>query len=327
MLEESSKNLLVRAIPDKIMRLQDRAAMFVEVRSFFATRGVIEVDCPVISARASVDTHIDLMPVRYQGAEIRYLHSSPEYGMKRLLAKGIGDIFQMSHVFRDGECGLKHNPEFTLVEWYRLGMTFSQMIDETCQFIKLFIGELPINFISYREAFIRYVGFDYLNLDTEQLAEKLRSHGVDVPLEIEVEGKDAVMNIALAIKMEPNLGIDGLTVLNYYPASQAALARTSIRDGEEVAERFEVYYQGLELANGYFELADPEEQMRRFEEANNQRQELGKDRLPIDDNFLKALEEGLPECCGVAVGFDRLMMLRHRVDNISEVISFDWNEA
>lgn len=327
MWEESPKEVLLNGSQEKVERLRDRASMFQNVRSFFAERGVLEVDCPIISSRASIDTHIDLMPVRYHGAEIRYLHSSPEFGMKRLLAMGIGDIFQMSHVFRDGEYGPKHNPEFTMVEWYRLGMKFPKMIEETCAFIALFIGELPINFISYREAFIKYVGFDYLNLDSEQISEALRQRGVDVPLEIELEGRDAVMNIALGTKMEPNFGVDGLTILTAYPASQAALARTTIRNGEEVAERFEVYFQGLELANGYFELADAEEQMRRFEESNNQRHELGKDRLPVDDNFLKALEQGLPECCGVAVGFDRLMMLRHKTQLLADVVPFDWNDA
>jgi lysyl-tRNA synthetase class 2 len=325
MLEESHNQTISKS--ERILRLEDRAAMFVEVRSFFADRGVIEVDCPIISSRASVDTHIDLMPVRYYGAEIRYLHSSPEFGMKRLLSEGIGDIFQMSHVFRDGEYGPKHNPEFMLVEWYRLGMSFMDMIQETCDFVQLFIGKYPIRHISYREAFLRYVGFDYIDMDTLKLAETLREKGIDVPLEVEDEGKDAVLNIALGSLIEPNLGLDELTVLYYYPSSQAALAQTCMRDGESVAERFEVYFRGVELSNGYHELADPEEQLRRFDDANQQRHDLGKDRLPIDDYFIEALEKGLPDCCGVAVGFDRLMMLRHSVDSLDKVLPFDWNKA
>lgn len=310
----------------KIAMLNDRAEMFTKARMFFMERGVREVDCPIISARAAVDAHIDLIPVSSIGSK-RYLHSSPEYGMKRLLADGIGDIYQLSHVFREGESGTKHNPEFMMAEWYRLGFSFKEMIDDTVDFICLFLGPLPCVTLTYREAFHRYAGFDYLSISERELLEYLQAKDIQVYEDIAEEGKDALLNLVLGSMIEPHLGKEGLCVLAYYPASQAALAQTEMRGDEEVGERFEVYYQGVELANGYHELADPIEQRRRFEQANEMRKKMGKETLPIDEYFLSALEKGLPDCCGVAVGFDRLMMLRHKAAHIADVIPFIWDEA
>ena len=305
--------------------LKDRSDMLSKARSFFSQRGLIEVDCPVISQAASVDAHIDLIPVLDAQNSFRYLHSSPEYGMKRLLADGLGDCYQLSHVFRHGEYGIKHNPEFMMAEWYRLGFTFDQMIEETLLFVKLFIGELPYEILSYREAFRRYVGIDYVHMSNEQLLDHLEKHHIEVYPNVLEEGKDALLNLILGVQIEPHLGQNQLCALAYYPSSQAALAKTKQLQDEKVAERFEIYYQGMELANGYHELADAVEQRERLIQANQERIKLGKSPLPIDDNFLCALEKGLPDCCGVAVGFDRLMMLRHQASTISEVITFDWN--
>lgn len=300
--------------------------MLHKARMFFMERGLLEVDCPILSASASVDAHIDLIPATTPWGT-RYMHSSPEYGMKRLLAMGIGDIYQLSHVFRDGDSGSKHNPEFMMAEWYRVGMPFEELISETCDFIRLFLGDIKTTLISYREAFQRYGGFDYLSISNEELISLLKSKGIEPYANIEDEGKDALLNIVMGLLIEPNLGKEGLCALAYYPSSQAALAQTRLRGEEKVAERFEVYYQGMELCNGYHELADPKEQRQRFIESNAARKTLGKDVLPIDENFLQALELGLPESCGVAVGFDRLMMLRHQTSQIADVIPFSWNEA
>lgn len=306
----------------KIAILQDRAAMLASARAFFSTRDVIEVDCPLISAYASVDAHIDLIPAD----DGRFLHSSPEYGMKRLLADGIGDIYQLAHVFRRGEVSEKHNPEFMMAEWYRLGFSFPQIIDETIDFIRLFLGELPHRVLSYRDAFRYYLNIDVATATDATLLALLDSHGIAAYEGIADEGRDAILNLLLGTIIEPRLGKGELTALAYYPATQAALARKAIVDGFDVAERFEVYFQGLELANGYHELADASEQRMRLHEANSHRQALGKESLPIDEHFLHALEKGLPDCCGVAVGFDRLMMLRHKKP-IPDVIPFDWSEA
>ena len=301
--------------------------MLSKARAFFSERSMVEVDCPIISAAASVDAHIDLIPSLDATGGRRYLHSSPEYGMKRLLVQGIGDCYQLSHVFRQGEYGTKHNPEFMMAEWYRVGMAFTDLISETIDFIRLFVGNLPYEIVSYREVFQRFAGFDYRKLSNQELIAYLLERGIDVYDQVIEEGRDALLNLILGIIVEPNLGKNGLLVLAYYPSSQAALAKTQCQDGEWVAERFEVYRNGIELANGYHELADPVEQRHRFIEANKMRESQGKETLPIDNQFLKALEKGLPDCCGVAVGFDRLMMLRHQAPSISSVLPFDWNTA
>jgi lysyl-tRNA synthetase class 2 len=301
--------------------------MLMRARSFFASRNVTEVDCPLITAGASIDAHIDLIPIQYNNQEVRYLHSSPEFGMKRLISQGMGDIYQLAHVFRDGEFSPKHNPEFTMVEWYRLDIAFVEMIAETIAFIQLFLGDLSWTTISYREAFRQYAGFDYCSATEEQLVGYLISKGIEVPQSIIDDGKDALLNLILGVVIEPCLGVDSLLVLAYYPSTQAALARTCWHKDECVAERFEIYHNGVELCNGYHELANAKEQKQRFEESNAQRLKLNKQALPIDYQFLEALENGLPDCCGVAVGFDRLMMLRHRRKDIADILSFGWKTA
>jgi lysyl-tRNA synthetase class 2 len=301
--------------------------MFTRCRRFFYERGILEVDCPLITGAASVDAHIDLIGVR-DPKGWRYLHSSPEYGMKRLMAEGIGEIYQLAHVFREGEESAKHNPEFTMAEWYRLNVSFEEMIDETVQFVRLFLGDLPYEILSYRDAFRLYAGIDYVNSSPKELLDYIRAKNLSAYPGIEKEGKDALLNLILGTLIEPQLGEKGtLCVLAYYPATQAALAKTCIRGEEQAAERFEIYCQGMELANGYHELTDAKEQRRRFAEANAQRQQAGKEVLPQDEKFLEALEKGLPDCCGVAVGFDRLMMLRHHTNQIQDVLPFSWHQA
>jgi len=313
-------------VSNRIAILKDRAQMLAKTRAFFSARNVTEVDCPIVSASASVDAHIDLIPVEDVTSR-RYLHSSPEYGMKRLLSEGIGDIYQLSHVFRLGEKGRRHNPEFMMSEWYRIGFSFEEMIQETLEYIEMFVGEQPHEYLSYREALQKFVGIDYVPMTVQDLVAFCREREVLLYDEIVSEGKDALLNVILAKFVEPNLGKDRLTVLMHYPATQCALAKVIRKGDEDVAERFEVYYRGVELANGYHELTDAEDQRHRFEEANEQRVLLGKKKLPPDENFLSALEVGLPDCCGVAVGFDRLMMLKHGVEDIDTVLPFDWDRA
>jgi len=296
-------------------------------RHFFEQRGVIEVDCPILSAQTSIDAHIDLIVAFYRGKEKRYLHSSPEFGMKRLLAEGIGDIYQLSHVFRDREWSSKHNPEFMMAEWYRAGFSFEEMVDETVQFIHLFLGKLPYSIVSYRDLFLQKVGIDYLTISEQELMDDVQRRGLPFYPSVLEEGKEALLNLILGSEIEPQLGEGELSVLAYYPASQAALAKKRWHGQEQIAERFEVYYQGMELANGYHELTDPHEQRERFHEANALRLSLGKEPLPLDEAFLQALEKGLPDCCGVAVGFDRLMMLRQGQKDIHEVLAWGWGSV
>ncbi len=278
--------------------------MLAKCRRFFAERGILEVDCPMLSKEASVDAHIDLITATYDKRHTYYLHSSPEYGMKRLLSEGIGDIYQLSHVFRDAELGPKHNPEFMMAEWYRVGFSYQQMVDETCEFIRLFLGNLDQEQMTYRQAMVDYI--DASDEDLRKLAGLPRG----------IYTRDELLNIILGLKVEPRLGKDKLTVITDYPKTQAALAKIE----NDCAKRFEVYYQGMELANGYDELCDADVQKQRFIEANKIRKEMGKEPLPIDHHFLKALKKGLPPCSGVAVGFDRLMMLRHGETTISDVM-------
>ena len=301
--------------------------MLAACRSFLDQKGVIEVDCPALSPFASVDLHIDLIPAAYLDQEKRYLHTSPEFGMKRLLAEGIGDIYQLSHVFRDGECGSRHNPEFMMLEWYRMGMHFDEMIRETTDLVKVFLGEIPCEEITYREAFKKYAGIDYLHATQRDLIELIKSSGEPVHDGIELDDKDTLLDIILERRVEPQFDRSCVTILKYYPASQSALSRTKQIGEESVSERFEIYYKGLELANGYHELTDYKEQAKRFERSNQQRFALGKPQLPPDERLIEALKKGVPDCCGVAVGFDRLMMLRHETLSISDVLPFAWNEA
>jgi len=314
---------LVTSSSSKVARLRDRAFMLKQARTFFEERQVLEVDCPILSKQASVDAHIDLISATYQQQETYYLHSSPEFGMKRLLAEGMGDIYQLSHVFRDGEWSHKHNPEFMMAEWYRLHFSLEDLIAETIQFIQLFLGALPHRIVSYRTVFLES-GIDYLSATEQDLFAYIQAHQIPFYDSVVEEGKDALLNLILGSQIEPKLGQNELCVLAYYPASQAALARKRWHGAEQVAERFEVYYQGVELANGYHELTDATEQKQRFIESNALRLALGKSPLPIDEKFLTALAKGLPDCSGVAVGFDRLIMLRQQQQNIAEVLAWGW---
>lgn len=300
--------------------------MLTRARSFFHERSVIEVDCPALSQAAPIDLHIDVMKVSLKGNQIGYLHTSPEYGMKRLLATGIGDIYQISHVFRDGEIGPMHNPEFTMAEWYRIGFTFEEMIHETLDFIRLFLGDLPHHSQRYRHLLLEHLGIDYLTASPSDLLACAK--GLDLPSDASAWDKDTLLQLLVSFLIEPKLGNDHLFVLSYFPATQAALSKSIILpDGEPVACRFEVYYQGIELANGYYELTDAAEQRRRFEASNNARLKAGKETLKVDEQFLAALDQGLPDCCGVAVGFDRLMMLKHRLQDLRPVLPFVWEES
>lgn len=311
---------------NRISILRDRAYMLRQTRDFFLKKGIVEVDCPVLNTFADISTHIDLIPAIYGKKNPCYLSPSPEYGMKKLLSEGIGDIYQLSHVFRDEEVSCKHNPEFTLIEWYRMGMCFEDLIEETIELIKLFLGNLPHHILSYRHALMEYAGIDYTKMNPSDLLKFIENKNITTYEGIEKESKDNLLNLILA-NIEPYLGQTGLCALTDYPASQAALAKLKNKENEIVAERFEIYHHGIELCNGYHELTDPEEQRKRILESNKQRSELGKQSLPVDEEFLKALEKGIPNCVGVAVGFDRLMMLRHQTSEISDILPFTWNNS
>lgn len=295
--------------------LQDRAAQLARARTFFAERNVLEVDTPALSKATSVDLYIDPLAVQCCN-ETAYLHTSPEYRMKRLLSEGIGDIYQLGHVYRDFEHGNRHSPEFTMAEWYRCDFTFQQCMQETLDFIKLFIPVSNTRFITYKEAFEEFLHFDPFTISDAELQQKTGQ---------QFTFRDDHLSYLLAMHIEPHLGANKTcAALYYYPPSQAALAKVVTFDANKVAERFEIYYQGIELANGYHELQDPAEQRARLVEANELRRSIGKPELPIDEEFLDALHRGLPETCGVSVGFDRCMMLRHELPTLTHAIAFPY---
>jgi elongation factor P--(R)-beta-lysine ligase len=305
------------------LRLSRRAEAFAQARSFFKERGLIEVDPIALSSSASIDVNIDLFVTPSPIHGNRFLFSSPEYAMKRLLSEGSGDIFYLGHVWRHEEAGRRHSPEFMMAEWYRLGLSFEQIIEETTQFAEVFIGKRPHKFLSYREAFQSYAAIDPFTASQEQLIEACR------PFEgypIEQSSRDELLNLLLAMKVEPQMNPNEIFALYHYPASQAALARHVMVDGFSVAERFELYSEGLELANGYHELTDGAEQGERFLEDNAERVRLGKEPYPIDERFLHALNKGLPDCCGVAVGVDRLLMIRESSSTIAGIMPIGWSD-
>ena len=292
--------------------------MLANARQFFADRNVLEVDCPALSAYPTIDSNIDVIPAYVTPSEIGYLHTSPEYAMKQLLTAGLGDIYYLGHVFRQGEIGRLHNPEFTMAEWYRVGFSFEQMIQETCDFIALFLCPQPVRHLSYRKAFETYVGVDYTRAPIADLLAAARRF----PLSPDADqwSRTALVHFLLTHAIEPQLGQHELTVLLDYPPQEAALACVIEKDSERVAERFEVYSQGVELSNGYHELADGDEVRRRFQEENVLRAQAGKPAYPLDEAFLSALGPQFPDCCGVSVGVDRLLLLRHKAKTLSQIM-------
>ncbi|VAX12429.1 Translation elongation factor P Lys34--(R)-beta-lysine ligase [hydrothermal vent metagenome] len=311
--------------------LRLRARLLAQTRAFFYARGVWEVETPLLSQAATPDPHIHSFAVSAStGAEPRYLHTSPEFPMKRLLAAGSGSIYQICKVFREGEVGRRHNPEFTLLEWYRIGFDLPALMEEVDILIRELLREgdsecLALGdtqYFSYTEALQRFSGLDEpLNADITVLQNCARSHGLDVPAL--GDEHDAWLDLLMSHVVEPALPRDCPVFIYDYPVSQAALAQ--IRG--DVAERFELYLNGMELANGFHELADAAEQRQRFEAENQRRLQMGLPVMPLDTHFLTALEQGLPDCSGVALGFDRLLMLIAGKTDIAAVLSFACERA
>ncbi len=315
--------------------LRERARLLALIRAFFADRAVLEVDTPVLSRAAGTEPHLCSFTTQYSGPSAPsdgrlYLHTSPEYPMKRLLAAGSGSIYQISKVFRDGEAGRRHNPEFTLLEWYRTGFDHLRLMDEV-EALVASVLQKPLSLretqrLSYREAFLRYAGIDPHTADTADLADCARRHGITTAIGVENADRTAWLDLLMTHLVETQLGRDCLCFVYDYSADQASLAR--VRPGTpDLAERFELYVQGVELANGFHELADSAEQRRRFEQDNAARHARGLPELPLDKHLLAALAHGLPDCAGVALGLDRLMMLAVHAQAIQDVIAFPIDRA
>jgi elongation factor P--(R)-beta-lysine ligase len=310
--------------------LKLRANIMWRMREYFRNRGVLEVETPALSQAAAADPNLRNLTTRFTGPGAAhglplYLHTSPELAMKRLLAADSGSIFQICKVFRNGETGRLHNPEFTMLEWYRVGFDHHRLMEETAELVTTafegYLGLAPTEKLSYREAFLRYADLDPFAADATAYAACAERHGIVPSSEISYADLDVWRDLLLTHIIEPHLGNGRLTLLYDYPATHAALAR--IRAGSPpVAERFELYFAGVELVNGFHELTDGSEQRRRFARDSAIRKRANLPDPPLDERFLTALSEGLPACAGAALGVDRLVMLAAGCRSLTEVIAF-----
>ncbi len=306
--------------------LQQRAKILAEIRQFFALGGVLEVETPLLCRAGSTDPFLE----SWQCAATEdvqkkyYLQTSPEYAMKRLLASGSGSIYQMAKVFRAEEQGRYHNPEFTLLEWYRVDWPYLKLMDEVAALLKLFLPEKSIQILNYRDLFLKYLSLDPWKVSWLELKQVALQSNLDLPAGVDETDVDVWLIWLMATLIEPRLPQEAIVFVKDYPASQAVLAQTREESYGCVAERFEVYVQGLELANGFQELQDPWVQRQRFEADNAKRKRLGLAQMPLDESLIAALQAGLPFCAGVALGIDRLVLLALEKNDLTEVLSFSF---
>ncbi len=310
--------------------LRLRADTYGRIRAFFASRSVLEVETPILSAAGNTDPNIQSFSTRFHGhvdagARVRWMRTSPEFPLKRLLAAGVGDCYELGRVFRDGEAGGRHNPEFTMLEWYRVGWDEARLAREVIDLLEVLLlhagRTIDVVETTYRALYRDVLGVDPLVDPIDRLQAPLADAGIDsAGLE-----RDDWLDLLMTHRIQPAFPRDRITVISDYPASQCALAR--IRDGDPpVAKRFEAYVGPYEVANGYHELNDAAEQRLRFERDNARRRERGLDEVPLDENLLGVLDR-LPDCAGVALGVERLLMVLAGTDAIADVLAFPFAEA
>lgn len=309
--------------------LHARAAMLARIRAYFAAQEVDEVQTPALSAAAVSDPAIESVAALTAGGGRKFLQTSPEYPMKRLLAAGFGDCYQVCPVFRDGEAGRHHNPEFTMIEWYRAGFTMDAMMSDVDALVRKLLGHEAVHMrverLTWRDAFVRHVRFDPVDTARAQLERTAVECGF-APQDAKASDRDTLLDLIVSARVGPRLGRGTLTFVHHYPASQAALARLDPED-PRFALRFELYCEGIELANGFVELGASGEQRERFERDREERARRKLPRTPVDERLLAALESGLPDCAGVALGFDRVLMLAAGATHIDEVLPFPIERA
>lgn len=313
-----------------IQQLQQRARLLQGIRQFFAEREVLEVETPAISHATVTDIHLQTFQTEFvgpgyaQGKKL-YLMASPEFHMKRLLAAGSGSIYQLGKAFRNEENGRYHNPEFTMLEWYRVGFDHHNLMDEVDALLQTVLSTSSADRITYQQAFQRVLSVCPLEstmTELKQAAERLGLSDIAQP----EQDRDTLLQLLFSIGIEPHIGQQVPIFVYDFPASQAALAKVNSQD-PRVADRFEVYFKGIELANGFHELDNPQEQRSRFEQDNAKRLAMGLVEQPIDEHLIAALEAGLPACSGVALGIDRLIMLALDEDHIDKVTAFPFPRA
>ena len=311
--------------------LRLRARLYARVRRFFAERDVLEIETPILSAAGNTDPNIESFTTRFSGhvdagAPLRWLRTSSEFPQKRLLAAGIGDCYELGRVFRNGEAGRRHNPEFTMLEWYRVGWDHLRLIDETVELVRAALAlvgkSAEVQKYTYRELFRTALNLDPFAASDAELQAALG----DVQIDAHGLWRDDWLDLLLTHRIQPTFPADRITVISDYPATQCALAKIRA-DDSPVAERFELYVGVQELANGYHELTDAAEQRARFERDNARRRERGLIEVPIDARLLAALEQGMPDCAGVALGVERLLMAMLGTDDIRDVLAFAFADA
>ncbi|HWX66453.1 MAG TPA: EF-P lysine aminoacylase EpmA [Rhodanobacter sp.] len=315
---------------DRIALLKLRARLYALIRVFFAERQVLEVETPILSAAGNTDPNIESFSTTFSGhvdagARERWLRTSPEFPLKRLLAAGIGDCYELGRVFRNGEAGGRHNPEFSMLEWYRVGWDHRRLMQETIALVEAALAMVgrraEVLIESYRQLFLDELGIDPLHAPIDELRAPLAEYSIGP----DGLGRDDWLDLLITHKLQPSFPRDRITLIHDYPATQCALAR--IRPGEPaLAERFELYLGRYELANGYHELNDAAEQRERFVRDNAVRRARGLREVPIDEALLDALD-AMPDCAGVALGVERLLMCLADTDAIADVLAFPFNKA
>lgn len=318
----------------QIDALKHRANVLRKLRRFFDDRDFFEVETPLLSHDIVIDRHLhpvgipknQITGVDSNSNELLWLQTSPEFGMKRLVASGAAAIYQIGKAFRRSETGEMHNPEFTMLEWYRVGDNLKTGMDLLAELIEEILKQPKTKRVSYRQIFLQHVGVDPFSCAVSDLKSVATEHGITIEMACEASARDEWLNLILSRLIEPKLGFDGGVIIYDWPASQAALA--VIRQEEiPVAERFEIYVKGVELANGYHELLDADELARRNSVVNQERLKDGQPLLPEESRLLHAMRAGLPACAGVAVGVDRLILLALGMKRINEVIAFPIDRA
>ena len=303
-----------------IENLKKRSQILAKIRQFFAEHNVWEIETPLLGNSTATDPHIYSLTIARQEKDKPpiYLQTSPEFPMKRLLAAGSGSIYQITKAFRGEEKGRLHNTEFTMLEWYRVGFDHHQLMDEMDALLKCLLNTPAAERLTYTAAFKIHTGIDPLMAQTAEFENCAQQHGLTTAKNSDANDVDFWRHLLMSHLIEPQLGKDRPTFIFDFPASQAALARIR-NDHPPVAERFEVYFRGIELANGYHELNDAKEQKKRFLADNERRRILNLPQIPLDEYLLAALAHGLPDCAGVALGVDRLIMLALNASTIEEV--------
>jgi lysyl-tRNA synthetase class 2 len=312
--------------------LRLRARLNATIRGFFAARGVLEVETPVLSVAGNTDPNIASFSLEFSGRtdgapRTRWLRTSPEFALKRLLAAGIGDCYELGRVFRDGEAGGRHNPEFTMLEWYRVGWDQRRLIDETAELVRAALAlvgrEASLRVVTYRDLYRQALGLDPFTATDDALRAALGDVRIN-PAGLE---REDWLDLLMTHRLQPAFASDAMLAVHDYPASQCALARIRGSGADAVAERFELYLGPLELANGYHELTDAAQQASRFQRDLHRRVARGDAAVPADGRLLSALAAGMPGCAGVALGVDRLLMGLLHTSKIADVLAFDFARA